>query len=225
MTLLVACGLLREARVIARDGVVVVAGGGDPERLERELDAAAASAQVILSSGIAGALDPTLKAGDVVISLLFPGEVGGTFLVGKLYELFPEAYLGAVVGSDSIVATLAQKTMLRARTGARAVDMESHIAARVAARHGIPCAALRTISDTASEQLPPAALLGMKPDGTMALGAVLGSLARNPRQLPALLRTGIGAERAFRALGRCHNALARARVGELDFLEFALDVG
>jgi hypothetical protein len=138
--------------------------------------------------------------------------------------LFPDALVGTVVGSDSIAATIARKQELRARTGALAVDMESHIAARVAARHGLPFAALRTISDTAAEALPPAALVGMKPDGTMALGAVLASLARSPGQLPALLRTGIGAERAFRALGRCHDVLARARVGELDLLQLTLDV-
>lgn len=42
----------------------------------------------------------------------------------------------------------------------------------------------------------------MKPDGGVALGAILASLARNPAQLPALIRTGRDAGAAFEALGR-----------------------
>jgi adenosylhomocysteine nucleosidase len=214
--ILIACGLQREARVIARNGTVVV-GGGDAGRLEAELEAAAAGAAVaaILSSGIAGALDPALKAGDVVIDGDF-AEV--------LRKILPGARAGRVIGSDAIVATVAAKRALFQQTGALAVDMESHIAARVAARHGLPFAALRVISDIATEALPPAALIGMRPDGGMALGAVLASLARNPAQLSALIRTGMSAGRAFRSLERCHDMLRRGGISEFDFGEFALDV-
>ena len=86
--------------------------------------------------------------------------------------------------------------------------MESHVAARVAARHALPFMAIRAISDTASETLPPAALVGMNPDGSMALGSVLRSLARHPAQLPALIRTGRSAEAAFGVLGRVAAAIA-----------------
>ncbi|MDB5714901.1 MAG: phosphorylase, partial [Sphingomonadales bacterium] len=107
---------------------------------------------------------------------------------------------------------------------ALAVDTESHIAARVAARHGLPFAALRVISDAADEALPPAALVGMRADGSMALGPVLASLAKSPLQLPALIRTGISAGRAFRSLKRCHDVLGRLGIGQFDLGQFALDV-
>lgn len=216
MTLLVACGLTREARIFARDNVVAVAGGGDAARLEAGLEAAVAAGGVraILSGGIAGALDPALRPGDVVIGTLFSRESGSpeqpdaafaaldSRFRGRTRESLPNARFGCIVGSDTIVATLAQKRALYAATGALAVDMESHIAARVAARHALPFAILRTISDGADHVLPPAALVGMKPDGGMALGAVLASLARHPAQLPALIRTGRDAGRAFKALER-----------------------
>ncbi|AOH86121.1 phosphorylase [Sphingomonas panacis] len=216
MTLLVACGLTREARIFAGAGVVAVAGGGDVARLEAGLEAAIAAGGVtaILSGGIAGALDPALRPGDVVIGTLFSRESGSSEQQGQAFaaldsrfrgrtaEIFPNAHFGCIVGSDTIVATLAQKRALYAATGALAVDMESHIAARVAARHALPFAILRTISDGADHVLPPAALVGMKPDGGMALGAVLASLARHPAQLPALIRTGCDAGRAFSALER-----------------------
>jgi adenosylhomocysteine nucleosidase len=214
--ILITCGLLREARIMARNGVVVV-GGGDAVRLEAELEAAAPGARAIVSSGIAGAVALGLNAGDVVID-------GSDGLVAILRRILPDARAGMIVGSDAIVATVAQKSALHERTGALAVDMESHIAARVAARHGLPFAALRVISDAADETLPPAALIGMRPDGGMALGPVLASLALHPGQLPALIRTGLSAGRAFRSLERCHDVLGRAGIGQLDLGEFALDV-
>ncbi len=78
--------------------------------------------------------------------------------------------------------------------------MESHVAARLAALHGLPFAALRVVADPAERSLPPAALVGMRPDGTTDIGAVLRSLGRAPRQLPGLIRTGLDARAAFSAL-------------------------
>lgn len=277
--ILVACGLQREARLIARAGWVAFAGGGDAARLERELAAAFSTpsasrmpdsgvrsdapaaldtgfrrdegVKAVLSIGLAGALSPKLKVGDVVIASLFPGEPEGpgavthdredgasqprpaqpgtgirrdTALINKLAALLPDARLGTIVGQNIPAATVADKQHLFAATGALAIDMESHVAARVAAAHDLPFVAIRVISDDAARTLPPAALVGMKPDGGMALGAVLASLARGPAQLPALIRTGIDAERAFTALRGALDALEAGGIGRLDLGEFAFDV-
>jgi Nucleoside phosphorylase len=117
------------------------------------------------------------------------------------------------------VATVGEKQALHLQTHAHAVDMESHIVARVSARRGLPFAVLRVISDAATDRLPPAALCGMRSDGSMAIGAVLGSLARNPIQLPALVRTAWHAQRGFRALLRCYRS-----VRLVDLIEHALDM-
>ena len=98
-------------------------------------------------------------------------------------------------------------------SGAIAVDMESHLAARVARRHGLPFAAARVISDAAQRTLPPAARVGMRLDGGVDLSAVLGSLLMQPWQLPALMRTGWEAEQAFRALLRGHRLLGPGLAG------------
>lgn len=295
MSVLVACGLTREAKIIARDGVVVVVGGGIADRLENALEDILSEYasegwrfSAILSCGVAGALDPRLRAGDVVVgsvfsatllsraggspephvlptpsldsglrgrtgpvqfkphpgagrgpdaqeevisrsvpsagpSLLGPGLRRGGDLEDWLAQTLPKAHLGTVVGAGSIVASVAEKAALYAATGAIAVDMESHVAARVAARHGLPFATVRTISDSADHALPPAALVGMKPDGGVALGAILGSLARNPAQLPALLRTGRDAGAAFRALREAIGTLDAAGIGAVAFENNTLD--
>ena len=129
-----------------------------------------------------------------------------------------------MTGQDRIAATVEDKRALLRRTGAIAVDMESHVAARVAARHQLPFAAIRIISDTAGEALPPAALVGMASDGGMALGAVLISLARRPAQLPALIRTGRNAGIALRELARVYDMLGRAGILGLDLGQLALDM-
>jgi adenosylhomocysteine nucleosidase len=204
VTLLIATGLLREARILARPGVIVIAGGGDSERLEAALEAAAPGASALLSIGLAGALAPHLKPGNWVISDT------------RFQSALPGATVGKVAGSNAIAATALEKRTLAASTGAVAVDMESHIAARVAARRGLPFAVLRVISDSAGQDLPHAAQVGMNPDGSMAIGAVLRSLAGNLSQFPALITTAVNAERAFRSLSRGYNALARLGLGDPD---------
>jgi hopanoid-associated phosphorylase len=208
VTILIACGLKREARIFERPGrdLSVVIGGGNPEALDRSLDAGAETFPgLVLSCGIAGALAPSLQPGDVVID-------GNVIVVERLEKALPQAHRGGIVGNDVIAATAAEKRILHERTGAIAVDMESHVAARVAVRKGLPFAALRVISDRADDDLPPAALVGMRPDGGMALGAVLASLARNPRQLPALIRTGRQADKAFRSLTQAFDAIIGAGI-------------
>jgi hypothetical protein len=116
------------------------------------------------------------------------------------------------------VAQAAQKEVLYRTTGAAAVDMESHVVARVAGRHRLPFAVARVVSDPARRSLPPAARVGTRTDGRIDFAAVLGSLLAQPWQLPALVRTGLEAERAFRALlggcGRLGAGLAGPDLGE-----------
>ena len=212
MSLIVACGLRREARIIVGAGrqLSVVIGGGDFGRLEAELTAAAdARAGIVLSFGLAGALDPSLRAGDIVVD-------GAPELRERLGLAIPHARVGRIVGSNRIVATAARKRALAAETGAIAADMETHVAARVAAKRFLPFCVLRAISDTADEDLPPAALVGMRPDGGVAMRAVLASLLSSPKQLPALVRTGRQAERALRSLAQ---ATERAIAAGFDRIE------
>lgn len=209
MTLIIACGLKREAKIVHRPGrdVFAVVGGGQAAQLEADLDDMAAMFPgLIVSAGIAGALDPALRPGDVVID-------GDADMIERLRELLPNARVGAVIGGDTPVVTAEAKRALAARTGGLVADMESHIARRVARARGFPFAAIRAVADTADQSLPPAALVGMAPDGGMALGAVLLSLARQPGQLPGLMAVGRHAGRAFKAL---EEALDRLMRGEFD---------
>jgi hypothetical protein len=122
-----------------------------------------------------------------------------------------------------MVTAASEKASLHRATNALAVDMESHVAARVAGHHRLPCVAVRVICDPADRSLPPATYVGMKPDGSMDIMAVLRSLLGRPGQLPALIGVAIDAERAFAALLRGHRRLGPG-LGFPDLAELGVDV-
>lgn len=228
MTILAATGLRREARIIEGPGVAVVAGGGRAEALEAALLSAAAGVEALISIGIGGALGAGLQPGDWVVatSVIADGSQAPTdpAWTAEIRARLPAPRMGPILGSDVMLTQAAEKRAAHQRWQALAVDMESHVAARVARRLGLPFAAVRVISDSADRDLPAAVTVGMKPDGGMALGAVLWALARDPAQLPALIRTGRDAERAFRALADGRRLLGPG-VGRPDFVQLPLDVG
>jgi hopanoid-associated phosphorylase len=222
-------GLAREARLVAGPDVRPVVGGGDAQALEERLTAELANgARRILSIGICGALCPALRVGDTIIAseIVHGGESYATHgpWSRDLASRLPHAVLAALAGCDEMAADRETKKELRARTRASAVDMESHIAARVAQERGVPFAALRVVSDAAHRTLPTAARVAMRPTGGIDFGAVLRAVWHAPRQLPELIRTAWEAEVAFAALFRCRHALDGGFAGA-DFGKLALDVG
>ncbi len=226
--ILVATGLQREARIVGGPGVLAVPGGGLSAKLEAALTAEAAHAEGIISFGLAGALAPDLRAGDWVIATGIVDADGhhptdSTWSSVLLAQLVG-ARAGPLFASDAMLLTRQAKAAVRVRTQALAADMESHLAARVAARFGLPFAVVRAISDAADRDLPTAVTVGMTPDGGMAIWPVIRALAKRPGQLPGLIRTAIEAERAFRALADARRLLG-PRLGRPDLGELTIDVG
>lgn len=208
-------GLGREARIIARPEIATVVGGGDRCALETRVRSAIdAGARRVLSIGICGGLTASLKVGDCVIAteIVAGGERLATNAAWtqELAAQIPRAQLGALAGSDAIVFDRGARRRLHEETEAVAVDMESHVAVKIAHEHGLPFAALRVVSDTHRQALPPAALVAMLPSGKIDVRAVLRSLAMRPSQIPVLIRTAWAAEKAFQALSRCRHVLAPA---------------
>lgn len=200
-------GLAAEARIASGIGVTTLAGGGDPARLALLLQAALANgAKAVISFGIAGGLRPDLRPGTTIVGRsVDDGEVrteADRAWTERLARALPHALVADLVGVDRAVCGVGSKHALHRRTGAAAVDMESHIAARLAAQYGVPFAALRTIADPAERTVPTAAAVGMKPDGSTDVAAVLRRLGRRPGELPDLVRTAFDARAAFVALIR-----------------------
>ncbi|HKQ45720.1 MAG TPA: hypothetical protein VJS47_10025 [Rhizomicrobium sp.] len=217
MTILAVTGLAKEAKIAGIAGVVAVAGGGDSDGLMAKLNALHGDLRGVISIGLAGALSPHLKVGDVVIAdQVMTGAEKWDCHEGwrvRLMSRLPYAHQGSLFGSDVIIENAETKSGLRQASGALAVDMESQVAARFAASRNLPLAGLRVISDDASHILPPAALVAMKPDGGIAMGRVLGSVLRKPGQVPALIRTARSSNQAFAELLRCRDLLGVGLAG------------
>lgn len=212
MTIGVVVGMVSEARLLDGLGFEVVAGGGHAEATSRKVDALiAGGAKALVSFGIAGALDPTLKPGDLIIaeSVAMPG--GGQLTCDAVWRqrVMPKvsARGGMVAGRSIAAATRVEKGSLFQETGAAAVDMESHHVAEAASRHGLPFLVIRAIADTADDTLPEAALKGLNEEGRPAIGAVLLSLLTKPWQLPGLIRVALRSRTAMNALLRGRAAL------------------
>ena len=214
MPVIAVTGLSAEARIAAGAGVTTLAGGGDAARLATLLQShLEQGAGGVISFGIAGGLAAGHPPGTVVLARAVLTEADRWQADPDWHRALaadlPEAVAADLLGVDAAVAGASAKMRLRSRSGAVAVDMESHVAARIAARFGVPFAALRVISDPAERSLPQAALVGMRPDGGTDVAAVLRALARRPADLPGLIRTAFDAQAAFRALKH-----ARAAIGE-----------
>jgi hopanoid-associated phosphorylase len=199
-------GLAAEAKIARAAGFQAVISAGDPERTMALVAVAARRADYLVSFGIAGALAPTLRPGDVILS----GHViaqdqnwrpAGDFR-DRVRDLAQQigAIDGPVLGAAKILATEAAKASAWHETGALAVDLESAAVARGAEAAGIPFLVLRAIGDPATRALPPAALIPLNVDGTPALAPILAEVLRRPWQIPALVGLALETRRALAAL-------------------------
>ena len=121
-------------------------------------------------------------------------------LTACLMRRIPTARSGPIYADGRLIGESLEKQSLFRQNGALVADMESHLVAMAAARIGIPFAVLRCISDESGADLPKAIAVAMRPDGGLALGAILKSIARNPAQVPELLHSTVRFGRAFKFL-------------------------
>jgi len=215
-------GLMAEARVAARSPhTMVVAGGGQAGRLERSIkQAITKDCRGVISFGMAAGLKPELRPGAYLIGSEVVDENGhlpaNDVWIARLKERLGQAALVGIAGVDEPLMTPTQKQMVFEATGAAGADMESHVAARAAAEHGLPFAVLRVVSDPAERMIPIASVAGMREDGRTDAVAVVRSLAKEPGQIPQLIHVAADAARAYYALFRCHRRLG-AGLGFIDF--------
>jgi nucleoside phosphorylase len=156
----------------------------------------------LISFGIAGGLAPGLKPGTLVVATEVIAGDGRRYPAMDVTALGSEVIRAPVFGGKVIVSRSEAKQELYHRTGAVAVDLESAEVARLCADAGAPLAVIRAIGDPAERDLPPAALVGLRPDGGVDIQAVLRSVLRSPSQIPALLMVALDTRRALAALGQ-----------------------
>jgi len=174
-------GPFRRATAGRNDISILLTGVGraNAERRVREFLATSAPSRVF-TCGFAGGLNPQLPLGVVVF---FTEDTG-------LEEMLTSA--GAkparIFCASKIATTADEKDELRRTTGADAVEMESESIQTVCGEKGIPCATVRVISDTATEDLPLDFNKLAKTDLSPDYGKLAGAVLKNPSKIAALMR-------------------------------------
>ena len=263
----VVTGLKSEAQLLRGLDVMCISTGGRAHIAGAKIDRLVSRGmRGLVSFGIAGALAPNLKCGDLVISDKVVGGAGESWpahapwIDAMLQSVAPPrngsrddvphhaaarrsegrahagpewssahddapdvvpaqgrddgkagVRVGAILGVDRMLSSAAEKAAAFARSGAFAVDMESHHVASAAAERGLPFIAIRAISDQAHEALP-AVLVGfVDTEGRTKMSAVLAALILARVDLGELLQAGRASKRAHQALLRCRGAVAGLR--------------
>ncbi len=188
------------------------------EKLSLHLSATHYDALFII--GLAGALSPTLKTGEVIFydtCFVFRPEFGSTdappkpeqasvcdFQVSsalrqRLMEEGLQCIFGAGLTLDFMVTTPEEKLAMGESYGAAAVDMESHDLITVGAQFGLPVVVLRVILDEATQKTP---------DFNLALDAA--GRMNNLKALFSMLLRPIAAIQFFFSLSQAIKVLRRA---------------
>jgi adenosylhomocysteine nucleosidase len=170
----------------------------------------------LLIAGVAGALDPLLHLGRVVIAESVLWEQG--CLVPSLSLPAPGAERGPLLSVDRVLATAADKlgalaehaggaaapgSAVRLGAGApRVVEMETAGAVPAAEARGVPWGAVRAVSDVAGESLPFDFNLLRDESGDIPASRVALMACARPRCIPGLLRLGRNTSLAAAALAR-----------------------
>jgi len=181
--------------------------------------------ELVATTGVAGALHHGLEVGAVVLAdrLLTRGEE--SFHPQRVLEVplqpfgrFARALdagaitysAGGLLTSRRAIATVADKRLAAAQSGAVAVDMESAVIAEEAHRRSLPFVCLRTILDAAGDELAGAALADE--NGRVRPLAAARTMVTNPSML-------IGAARLMRNLRSSTRILAAVTESVLQRLE------
>jgi adenosylhomocysteine nucleosidase len=210
-----------------RLGAVEIIGVATGLGIRRATDTArramqALSPDLVIASGLAGALSDELRPGDLVLAdrLILDGE--DTESAQRTIAIPPadlarfQAALeadrlafstGSILTAARILKDGSAKRDARARTGALAVDMESAAIAAEAHRLGLRFACVRAVLDTVDEEIVGAELAG--PDGEVRPLAAASFVLRNPAAVVGLARMMRSLNRATAALAAALEAISR----------------
>ncbi len=212
---------------LSDDAAIWICGMGDSAARAAAKGLHESGATAIVSFGVAGALDASLRSGDLVLPESIYAN-GGMIPVTKIWrdqlkQLLPTELTvvdGILAASKGVVSTEVAKRELAAATGACAVDMESGAIAEVASNVGTPFIAVRAITDPIEFSPPEVLLSAVYSDGSVNAMGLISLILRRSVGIGTLIRLGKGmreanstlsvvAQRSGETLGNISAALTR----------------
>lgn len=155
---------------------------------EMERYASGNAVDAICSVGWAGALDANLSAASVWhIAQIIDTQTGERFATAQHTGAHTESW--PVLATVARVADAGEKARLAATYGARLVDMEAAMLARIAQARGIPFYCLKAVSDDADAKLPDLNPF-IRTDGQLRMMPFLSHVAVRPSSWQGVLKLG-----------------------------------
>ncbi len=151
-------------------------------------------ASALMSFGVAGALDETLRPGDLVLPERIHADYSHPVALewrGRIMQHLPKHVKvagGTLATSRQILTSKDEKRKFSAKNGACAVDMESGAIAEIAVNAGIPFVAVRAITDPLEFSPPPILMNAVYPDGSVNMLHLLELILRRSVNVGTLLR-------------------------------------
>jgi hypothetical protein len=206
---IVCAALALEAKIIEKQFAREV-WGPDSADLS-EFRAACDGCRGIVSYGVAGALCPDLRSGDIVVGSEIVGQNGkiptDDVWSAWLLSSLPTGIYGPIAGVDMPVAAGPSRDELRLRSGALVADMESHVIAELAAAHGLRFVAVRIVIDTVDRNIPPTAFACVSSNSEASLWRVGRLLLGRPTDTLDMIKLWADWCLARRALLECCEVL------------------
>lgn len=164
----------------------------------------------VLSIGCAGALDPDVRPGDVIVPEKII-DARGHHAYTPAPELVSTArnccatlglafHSGSAVTTSEAATTEEEKKALAAGYEAVCVDMETAQVAAWAQPLGIPMLSIRTISDALGDRLPPQMTSILDAHGKLRLGRAVPVFLRQPALAVELFRLKAKFDHSIRVL-------------------------
>ena len=179
--------------VYTNDFAVVACAGMGSARAILAVQAAMAVKPVtaLLSVGLAGACDPSLRVADIVRA--------GVVVDTQSGERYSNSQFKQILVSAPSIASVKEKQRLYESYRASAVDMEAATVARIAQAHDLDFQAIKVISDEASFELQELARFATQ-DGQFRELAFAAYSAARPRLWPKLFQLAGNSKRALQSL-------------------------
>lgn len=207
--IVIVCALKEELAAVRAgigksSGRLIFRAGMGPEsaaRCAEEIRRKIAAPRWVISTGICGGLDSRLRIGDVVISAETIDAQSGrrvssesasgmaAWISDALDHAGIKNFCGKTVCTRETVFSRNDKRALGEKFGAIAVDMESAALFGAFDPALTNCLVMRTVSDTADEDLPPEIVNFLDADGSLRLGKITQFVLKRPTKSIAQLRT------------------------------------
>jgi adenosylhomocysteine nucleosidase len=160
-------------------------------------------ADAVAVAGLAGALRSEYEIGDLLVARSVQRAGGGNDValaaapsLVSIASRCGSRVVDSFLTTERIISRAADKR----RLSGDAVEMESYLVLREAARCGVPGVAVRAVGDAVDEDLPFDFNEALADDGTLRKVVLLRQALASPLRWPTLARFGVAQQRALAGL-------------------------